>query len=171
MAYFDGVVHLFTLVKVWDIDGGRDAVAAAQGHHHGRGTKAAAREFLPELRGSGGAFSKFQALPLVARYRSQKRKREGGQLCPAETKSDSSDDARDVASVSWYPEEGIVAELSKGRCSTGQNRQGEYLLTRAPEKWQLNRLPSRSSSRQVCGEGWVPNTSRLATPPSPPTRL
>ncbi|CAM9506634.1 unnamed protein product, partial [Ectocarpus sp. 12 AP-2014] len=58
------------VVKVWDIGGGRDAAtaaAAAQGHQ-GRGTKAAAREFLPELRGSGGAFSKFQALPLVARW-------------------------------------------------------------------------------------------------------
>ncbi|CAM9159620.1 unnamed protein product [Ectocarpus sp. 12 AP-2014] len=57
------------VVKVWDIDGRRDAAAAeaAQGHQ-GRGTKAAAREFLPELRGSGGAFSKFQALPLVARW-------------------------------------------------------------------------------------------------------
>eukprot|EP00903_Cladosiphon_okamuranus_P008521 g8183.t3 len=70
-------------VKVWDIGGGHDAIAALRENHPRRGggrggaavgagggsSKAAARDFLPELRGSGGgAFTKFQAVPLVPRW-------------------------------------------------------------------------------------------------------
>eukprot|EP00752_Nemacystus_decipiens_P008065 g7209.t1 len=69
-------------VKVWDIGGGREANAALQEHSArggggkggaaggagGAGAKAAARDFLPELRGTGGGVStKFQAVPLVPR--------------------------------------------------------------------------------------------------------
>lgn len=59
-------------VTIWDLGGGRDAMARHAHGHHNRGgdggkgnANKATRDFLPEL--GGGGVNKHQALPLVAR--------------------------------------------------------------------------------------------------------
>lgn len=128
-------MHVFTPVKVWDIGSGRNAAtaaaaAAAQGHQ-GRGTKTAAREFLPELRGSGGAFSKFQALPLVARYALAETERERVTSCARRYQSDSH-----VVVSRW----GYCHELLRARVPPGRIAKQNISLDTRTGKWPLNHI-------------------------------
>ncbi|CAM9398116.1 unnamed protein product, partial [Ectocarpus sp. 8 AP-2014] len=128
------------VVKLWDIGGGRDAAtetAAAAHGHQGRGTKAAAREFLPELRGSGGAFSKFQALPLVARW--------------AIRHGDLERPLLDAATASWLDNTGNTGAAADTKRKSDSNKDKKRVLLRGGGRGEDAGTASASTLPSVGG--------------------
>ncbi|CAM9717142.1 unnamed protein product [Ectocarpus sp. 6 AP-2014] len=128
------------VVKLWDIGGGRDAAtttaAAAQGHQ-GHGTKAAAREFLPELRGSSGAFSKFQPLPLVARW--------------AIRHGDLERPLLDAATASWLDNTGNTGTAADTKRKSDRNNDKKRVLLRGGGRGEDAGTASASTLPSVGG--------------------